>query len=89
MARAPAKSVPMACVSIGHYDYLLPAANAIKIAELMQAAFECDRSYGEDGYEYNVRSTQPNVSFALVRPNRLRMPADETPSAPHKPRLLR
>lgn len=89
MTRASTKSVPMACLTIGHYEYLLPAAKAIKVAELMQDAFECDHNYGDDGFIYEVRATQPRVSFALVRPNQLRMPAGEPMPVPGKPRLLK
>lgn len=89
MARAPAKSVPMACLTIGHYDYLLPAAKAIKVAELMQDAFNCMRSYGDHDYTYEVQSEQPRVSFSLVRPNQVRMPHAEPSPLPAKPRLLK
>lgn len=38
MSRAPAKAVPMACLTIGYLQYLLPSAKAMKVAELMQDA---------------------------------------------------
>lgn len=89
MARPPAKSVPMACLTIGHYDYLMPAAKAIKVAELMQEAFNCTRSFGDHDYVYEVQPEQPRVSFSLVRPNQVRMPDAEPTRQPAKPRLLK
>lgn len=89
MARPTAKSVPMACLTIGHYDYLMPAAKAIKVAELMQEAFNCTHSYGDHDYTYEVQSDQPRVSFSLVRPNQVRMPDAEPTRQPAKPRLLK
>lgn len=89
MARAPAKSVPMACLTIGHCDYLVAAAKAIKVAELMQDAFNCVRSYGDHNFIYEVQPEQPRVSFSLVRPNQVRMPDAEPTQQPAKPRLLK
>ncbi|WOI45884.1 hypothetical protein [Acidovorax sp. BLS4] len=90
MTRAPTKNVQMACLKIGHYDYLMPAAKAIKVAELMQDAFDCDRDYGDSDFRYTVKATQPNVSFSLVRANQVRMPEGEpVPARIAKPRLLK
>lgn len=89
MARAPAKSVPMACLTIGHCDYLMAAAKAIKVAELMQDAFNCVRSYGDLDFVYEVQPNQPRVSFSLVRPNQVRMPDAEPTRQPATPRLLK
>ncbi len=89
MTRVSTKSVPMACLSIGHYRYLLPAEKAMKAAAILQDAFDCDRRYGDSDFVYEVASTQPHVSFELVRPNQLRMPAGEPTPAPGKPRLLK
>ena len=89
MARAPAKSVPMACLTIGHCDYLMAAAKAIKVAELMQDAFNCVRSYGDLDFVYEVQPDHPRVSFSLVRPNQVRMPDAEPTRQPATPRLLK
>ncbi|MDH1333234.1 hypothetical protein N5D77_05910 [Comamonas thiooxydans] len=90
MSRAPAKAVQMACLTIGHYDYLLPSAKAMKVAELMQDAFECREHYdGGTSSVYEVKADQPNVEFKLVRPNQVRMPHGETAAIPSKPRQLR
>lgn len=85
MSRAPAKPVQMACLTIGHYDYLLPADKAMKVAELMQHAFDCDKSYEDRGYVYTP-TDQPRVEFALVRANQVRAP--KSPTMPPKQRLL-
>lgn len=89
MARAPAKSIPMACLTIGHCDYLMAAAKAIKVAELMQDAFNCVRSYGDHDFVYEVQPEQPRVSFSLVRPSQVRMPDAEPTLQPARPRLLK
>lgn len=89
MARTPAKNIQMACLSIGHYDYLLPVAKAIKIAELMQDAFNCERSYRERDYTYEVKPDQPQVSFALVRPHQVHISNADTPSSTMTQRRLR
>lgn len=89
MSRAPAKAVPMACLTIGYLQYLLPSAKAMKVAELMQDAFECDESYQGLETVFNVQPKQPVVKFALVRSNQIRMQQDEPIPAPAKPRQLR
>jgi len=89
MSRAPAKTVQMACLTIGHYDYLLPSAKAMKVAELMQDAFECREHYDDGAYVYEVKANQPSVEFKLVRPGQVRMPHGETAAIPSKPRQLR
>lgn len=89
MTRAPAKTVQMACLTIGYTEYLLPAAKAMKVAELMQDAFECDHRYDERDFVYVVQPDQPRVAFALVRPNQVRMPQSDPTMPPAKPRLLR
>lgn len=90
MARPEApKSVPMACLTIGYTQYLLPSAKAMKVAELMQEAFECDQQYTDREVVYQVQPEQPRVAFALVRPSQVRMPQAEPAPIPVKPRLLR
>ena len=89
MSRAPAKTVPMACLTIGYTQYLLPSAKAMKVAELMQEAFECDQQYTDREVLYQVQPEQPRVAFALVRPSQVRMPEGATSPIPTKPRQLR
>lgn len=88
-AKPRGKPVQMACLTIGHYDYLVPAASAMKIADLLQDAFECERDWEDSGQRYTVKTEQPRVAFALVRPNQLRMPQGDPVPVPTKPRLLR
>lgn len=64
----------MACLTIGHYDYLMPAAKAIKVAELMQDAFNCTRSFGDHDYVYEVQPEQPRVSFSWCGPTKSACP---------------
>lgn len=85
MSRAPTKPVQMACLRIGYSHYLLPSDKAMKVAELMQHAFECDSSYEDRGYVYTP-TDQPRVEFALVRVNQVRAP--KSPTMPPKQRLL-
>ncbi len=75
----------MACLTIGHYHYLLPAAKAIKAAEILQDAFDCEHHYDDGDFVYEVASTQPRVSFALVRANQPRMPPGGLMPDPSKP----
>ena len=89
MSRAPAKAVPMACLTIGYVDYLLPSAKAMKVAELMQEAFECRSGFDDRHMTYTVSERPVNVAFALVRPSQVRMPQGETSPLPSKPRQLR
>lgn len=90
MSRAPAKPKQLACLTIGHYHYLLPSASAMKVAELMQEAQEVDHTYEDSGFVYTVREEQPKVAFALVRPNQLRMPhAEAVPVPAPRQRLLK
>lgn len=90
MARpAAAKTVQMASLTIGYNDYLMPASKAMKVAELMQDAFECDQSFEGIEHVYEVKPGQPRAAFALVRPSQVRMPQAEPAPIPVKPRLLR
>ncbi|MFD2299930.1 hypothetical protein QRO11_03585 [Paracidovorax citrulli] len=88
MSRTPPKPVPMACLTIGYNHYLLPAAKAIKAAEILQDAFDCEHHYDDGDFVYEVASTQPRVSFALVRANQLRMPPGGLMPDPSKPLRL-
>lgn len=72
MTRAT-KPVPMACISIGFEDYLMPADKAMKVAELMQSAFQCHKGYESHGHIYTP-GEQPRVEFAFVKPGELRKP---------------
>ena len=86
MSRATTKPAPqMAYITIGHSDFLLDASKAMKVAELMQHAFDCDKSYEDRGYVYTP-TDQPRVEFALVRANQVRAP--KPPTMPSKQRLL-
>ena len=89
MSRAPSKTVQMACLTLGFTQYLLPSAKAMKVAELMQEAFECEQHYTDRELQYEVQPEQPRVSFALVRPSQVRMPDGQASPIPTKPRLLR
>ena len=89
MSRASTKPTPMACLTIGYQDYLMPSDKAMKVAELMQHAIECESNFEGTGYVYTAKD-QPNVEFSLVRPNQVRMPQGEpTPMPAPRQRLLR
>lgn len=76
MSRASTKPTPMARLTIGYQDYLMPPDKAMKVAELMQHAVECRSNFEGTGYVYTAKD-QPNVEFSLVRPNQVRMPQGE------------
>lgn len=89
MSRASPKPTPMACLTIGYRDYLMPSDKAMKVAELMQHAIECDSNFDGTSYVYTA-GEQPNVEFSLVRPNQIRMPRGEAvPVPPAKTRLIK
>jgi hypothetical protein len=89
MSRASTKPTPMACLTIGYQDYLMPSDKAMKVAELMQHAIECESNFEGTAYVYNAKD-QPNVEFSLVRPSQVRMPQGEpTPVPAPRQRLLR
>lgn len=89
MNRASSKPMPMACLTIGYRDYLMPFDKAMKVAELMQHAIECESKFEGTGYVYTAKD-QPNVEFSLVRPNQVRMPQGEPmPMPAPRQRLLR
>lgn len=67
----PTRPVQMACLSIGFNDYLLPADKAMKVAELMQSSFSCDKRYADRGHQYTPRE-QPNISFEFVKASQVR-----------------
>lgn len=89
MSRASTKPTPMACLTIGYRDYLMPSDKAMKVAELMQHAIECESKFEGTCYVYTA-TDQPNVEFSLVRPNQVRMPQGEpAPMPATRQRLLR
>lgn len=89
MSRASTKTTPMACLTIGYRDYLMPSDKAMKVAELMQHAIECESNFEGTGYVYTAKD-QPNVEFSLVRPSQVRMPQGEPMPVPTtRQRLLR
>lgn len=89
MSRASTKTTPMACLTIGYRDYLMPSDKAMKVAELMQHAIECESNFEDTGYVYTAKD-QPNVEFSLVRPSQVRMPQGEPMPVPTtRQRLLR
>lgn len=73
--KGSSKPVQMACISIGYEDYLMPADKAMKVAELMQSAFQCRKGYEDRGHTYTP-GEQPRVEFAFVKPSELRKPAE-------------
>lgn len=79
-ARSSSKPVPAMCVvQIGFTTVLMPAANGIKVVQLLGDALDCDRRYDGDTRErYQItgplrveyRSVNPNQVTGLVRPDR-------------------
>lgn len=61
----------MCSVTIGYEQYLLPAAQGMKLVEIMASAFKVDQQYADRGYVYYV-GEQPNVALALVRPSEIK-----------------
>ena len=89
MSRAAKPAQQLAYLTIGHSNFLLDASKAMKVAELMQHAIECESNFDGTGYVYTAKD-QPNVEFSLVRPNQVRMPQGQPmPMPAPRQRLLR
>lgn len=82
MTARASKPAQMACLTIGYTNFLMPADKAMKVAELMQAAFECEKDFGDHDFLYHPKE-QPRVEFTFVKPKQVRQPA-----AAAAPRLL-
>lgn len=72
---APKKPVAMCCVSIGYQDFLLPADKGMKLVELLQSAFQVEKSYA-NRTSYVV-GDQPEVELALVRASQIKQKTDQ------------
>ncbi len=89
---AAKKAVAMCCVTIGYRDYLMPADKGMKVVELMQSAFECEKGWGSLNHNY-VPGEQPQVCFEMVRPSQIKAPPAPAPagtrllSAPTEPAI--
>ncbi|WP_293222249.1 hypothetical protein [Ottowia sp.] len=88
MTRTTIKTTAMACLTIGYHDYLMPSDKAMKVAELMQHAVNCDRDFDGNDYVYKVRE-EPAIRFSLVRPDRVCMPQGQAAPVTPKQRFLR
>lgn len=88
------KPVTMCCVTIDFRTYLLPADKGMKLVELLQSAFECEKLYEDRGYAYQVGVQPERVSLEIVRAGQIRQPLTANPagtrllSAPGRPRTL-
>lgn len=71
---APKKTVPMCCVSVGSLDLLMPTDKGMKLVELLQSSFECERGYANRGYVYRLADAAPIVQFATVQPKQIQQP---------------
>lgn len=71
MATKP-KNEPMCAVTIGYQTLLMPASLGMKVVQMLQSAFECDRDWGDDR-EYIVKE-QITVEFRSVRASQIRFP---------------
>lgn len=74
------KPVSMCCVSINHDNYLMPADKGMKLVELMQSAFEAEKSYGDRNYTYEI-GEQPSVELSLVKPSQIKAKPTDTNAA--------
>lgn len=93
MSRLPKNlNVPMAVLTIGYRQFVLPSAKAIKVAELMQDAVEVEYDYRESSRKYLVQSQDLKIAFELVRADQLVMPegvVEPTPAPRAAQRQLR
>jgi len=77
------KNVPLAILSIGYRQYVLPSAKAMKVAELLQGAAEVDYDHRASDRRFIVQEEQLRIACELVRADQIRFPEGTTmePSA--------
>ena len=68
---ATKKTGPMCVVTIGYQEFLLPAANGLKIVQLMTGALQVDARY-DKGRVYELRNEPVEVEYASVDPRQVR-----------------
>lgn len=68
---ATKKTGPMCVVTIGYQEFLLPAANGLKIMQLMTGALQVDARY-DDGRVYELRDEPVQVEYTSVDPRQVR-----------------
>ncbi|MBH1886908.1 hypothetical protein JY452_07090 [Stenotrophomonas maltophilia] len=73
----------MCVVTIGYQEFLLPAANGLKIMQLMTGALQVDARY-DDGRIYELRDEPVQVEYTSVDPRqvRARRPREESARGP-------
>jgi hypothetical protein len=75
------KPATMCCVNVGYSNtYLLPIDKGMKLVELLQSAFECEREYGSLHPKYTVGQQPSHISLEIVRPEQLRHPDPKQPA---------
>lgn len=63
----------MCHVAIGYQDFILSAADGMKLVAILQNAVEADRDFGEVADIYRVKE-QPRVVFRLIKAEQIVMP---------------
>lgn len=72
-APRPAKPVPLCCISIGyHVELILPTDKGMKLVDILQSSFVCNKSYEDRGYVYRPEDEAPRVEFETVSPKQIR-----------------
>lgn len=61
----------LAAVRIGYELYLVPAANAAKVVELLAQAVRCRDHYEKNGVEYTIEEPV-TLEYRIVRPSQVR-----------------
>lgn len=85
-AKPTLQQKPMACVSINHEGFLLPFADAQKLAEIMTRAVHCRERYDGGLKSKFLVEGPPQISLEVVMPDQVRMPepAPDEPAAPRR-----
>ncbi len=76
---ATKKTGPMCVVTIGYQEFLLPAANGLKIMQLMTGALQVDARY-DDGRIYELRDEPVQVEYTSVDPRQVRARRSRDPA---------
>lgn len=80
---ATKKTAPMCVVTIGYQEFLLPAANGLKIVQLMTGALQVDARY-DKGRVYELRDEAVEVEYVSVDSRQVRARRSRGESAPEQ-----
>lgn len=60
------------CVTIGYEQIVLPAADGLRMVELLQRAVRVRSDYGREGVSYESDANPLTIALAIITADRLR-----------------